>query len=100
MHQKVFLIEVYRKIIGVFDFEVDLEIPEIVSIIFCKGADGVHHQPADRFCGRGGLGGSFRRSAQQAGSGSGQCKGAGPLQESASVESLHKKSSCTQKRFF
>ena len=66
-----------------FDFEVDLEIPEIVSIIFCKGADGVHHAARRPFLrqGRSSAGASAApHSKPEAAAASAQ--GAGPLQES------------------
>lgn len=96
---KVFLIEIGRRGIGVRYIQMDLHLPEIISVILGKGTDVIHPQAAYRGHGSAAL----RRvacAAKQAGSGSSQRKGAGALQESASVKSLHKNSSCAQMRFF
>lgn len=46
MHQKVFLIEVYRKIIGVLYIQMDLHLPEIISVIL--GQRHGRNSPAGR----------------------------------------------------
>lgn len=82
MHQEVFLIEVYRKIIGVFDFEVDLHLPEIISVILGKGTDVIHPQAAYR--GHGSA--AIRRvacAAKQAGYRRAEHQAAGNFQEAA-----------------
>ena len=82
MHQKVFLIEVYRKIIGVLYIQMDLHLPEIISVILGKGTDVIHPQAAYRGHGSAAL----RRvacAAKQAGHRRAEHQAAGNFQEAA-----------------
>ena len=79
---KVFLIEIGRRGIGVLYIQVDLHLPEIVAVILGKGTDVIHPQAAYRGHGSAAL----RRvacAAKQAGHRRAEHQAAGNFQEAA-----------------